>query len=116
MSFPPVPCAHCGTNFMRRNLDPDAARICHTCELKSPQKPKIYHRGADVDKPKMLIEIDLKTQAEIEELCLKEGISFSKYFMEAHNFFAKSKCVVNKEEETENNIVEKQKKARSFKR
>jgi|SRR5277367_1785365 len=80
--FAPIPCAHCGNNFMRRDLDPDAPKLCNNCILKD----QIRHPKQEIklEKVKLLIEVDRKTQIEIEELCTNEGFSISNYFIRLH--------------------------------
>ena len=84
MSHPaPIPCAHCGTNFMRRDLDPDAPKLCNTCVIKDQQRnPKGEQKMANVN---LLIECDRATQIEIEELCTNRGLSLSGYLIGLHN-------------------------------
>lgn len=78
----PVPCAHCGYNFMRRTTDPEAIRLCNSCDIRenirNPPKDK---KMETVD---ILIKCPLKVQAEIEEYCIAIGMDFSKYFLNLH--------------------------------
>lgn len=83
MSLPPVPCAHCGINFMRRNLDADAKKLCNSCENKQEGKKSVLLSDRS-SFSKILIEVDQKSQIEIEELCSAQGISFSDYFSNLH--------------------------------
>ena len=71
----PIPCSHCGMNFMRRDLNPDAPKLCNNC-----LKPK----ENNVSTVKILLECDRQTQIDIEEICINEGINFSEYFLELH--------------------------------
>ena len=89
MTFPPIPCAHCGTNFMRRDLNPESPKLCNTCELKEKNKPKPKEKN--MTEVQMLITIDRKTQIEIEEHCVNHGISISTYVMTLHRTFGKLK-------------------------
>jgi hypothetical protein len=79
----PIPCAHCGTNFMRRDLDPEAAKICNNCSIR--EQTRISNQGKkDMSKVQLLIEVDRPTQIEIEEICLNEGVSLSEYVLNLH--------------------------------
>jgi len=79
----PIPCAHCGTNFMRRDLDPEAAKICNNCTVR--EQTRISNQGKkDMSKVQLLIEVDRPTQIEIEEICLNEGVSLSEYVLKLH--------------------------------
>lgn len=79
--LPPIPCAHCGTNFMRHNIDPEAPRLCNNCELKEKNKPRGNKDMSDVN---ILFNCDRKTQIEIEEHCTNVGISISQYLNGLH--------------------------------
>jgi hypothetical protein len=84
MSLPPIPCAHCGVNFMRQSIDPEAPKLCNTCVIRDQQRnPKKVVQT--MEKTKLLIEVDRKTQVEVEEICINEGISMSDYFMRIHH-------------------------------
>ena len=69
----PIPCAHCGVNFMRHNLSPDYPKICNSCMLKEKQHKK--GNVENMNMVKLLVEVDRQTQVEIEEICINEGIS-----------------------------------------
>ena len=77
----PIPCAHCGTNFMRHDLSYEAPKLCNNCSHRESQKNKEVKNMCDIT---ILIECDRQTQIEIEEICVNEGISFSKYFLDLH--------------------------------
>jgi hypothetical protein len=78
----PIPCAHCGTNFMRRDIHPDAPKLCNNCSIKDQiRNPK---QEIKLEKVKLLIEVDRETQIEIEELCTNLGISISDYLVSLH--------------------------------
>ena len=78
----PIPCAHCGVNFMRHNLSPDYPKICNSCMLKEKQHKK--GNVENMNMVKLLVEVDRQTQVEIEEICINEGISLSLYFLMLH--------------------------------
>lgn len=79
----PIPCAHCGVNFMRRDLHIDAPKICNNCILKDQiRNPK---KEVKVDKIQVVLEVDQKTHAEIEEICINKGMTFSEYFLNLHD-------------------------------
>jgi len=77
----PVPCNHCGYNFMRQNLEPDAPRLCNSCEvrenIRNPQ-------GKKMDTIGILIQCPKDEHIVIEELCINQGIDLTKYFLKLH--------------------------------
>ncbi len=79
----PVPCAHCGNNFMRRSLDPETPRLCNNClvreEKRNPKKEKDMHPVV-----KILIECPIESHKSIEEECINRGINMTDYFMGLH--------------------------------
>lgn len=81
----PIPCAHCGFNFMRQNTDPEAPKLCNTCtireEIRSPKK-KDTMKTIDI-----VIKCPVDIQADVEELCINQGIDFSSYFITLHKKF-----------------------------
>lgn len=84
MSHPqPIPCAQCGTNFMRHNLDPEFPKLCNNCLYKAQQNQPKGEKKSMADM-KILIEVDRQTNIEIEEKCMNEGITISEYFMRLH--------------------------------
>jgi hypothetical protein len=88
MSFQPIPCAHCGTNFMRRSIDPEAPRLCNNCDLKVARaKPK---GDLKMENVKILIDCTRKVQIEVEEYCVNMGMSISDYFVSLHDAFQAS--------------------------
>ena len=78
----PVPCNHCGYNFMRKNLDPDAPKLCNSCEvrenIRNPQ-------GNKMDTIGILIQCPKDEHIIIEELCINEGIDLTRYFLDLHH-------------------------------
>lgn len=71
----PIPCAHCGHNFMRHSIDPETPKLCNNC--KKPGKK-------DMNSVTIMIVCDRQTQIDIEEICINEGIDFSEYFLRLH--------------------------------
>jgi hypothetical protein len=71
----PIPCANCGTNFMRQDKKPEAPRLCNSCLRPTAKKP---------DGITILIELDKKTYAEIEEKAISLNKSFGEYFVDLH--------------------------------
>jgi len=46
----PVPCVNCGYNFMRQNFDPNAPRICNSCEIREQNRiPKGQKKMDTID-------------------------------------------------------------------
>ena len=72
----PIPCANCGTNFMRQDKNPEAPRLCNSCKRPASKK---------ADGVTISIELDRKTYAEIEEKVNNLGKNFTEYFMDLHN-------------------------------
>ena len=85
----PIPCNHCGFNFMRQSIDPEAQRLCHSCalreEIRSPTK-KDAVKTIDI-----VIKCPVTMQAEIEEYCINNGMDFTKYFLSIHELFKNKK-------------------------
>lgn len=77
--MPPVPCSHCGTNFMRSSIDPEVPKLCNNCLIKEKR------RNGSVDEEckniSISIEIPQKIENEIEEFCMREGLTFHEFFM-----------------------------------
>ena len=115
----PIPCAHCGTNFMRRDLDPEAAKICNNCSIRD--QARISNQGKkDMSKVQLLIEVDRPTQIEIEEICLNEGVSLSEYVLNLHlksksATYPDAKAIFDKRDD-ETKEPEKQKKGKGNKK
>jgi len=82
----PIPCNHCGFNFMRQTIDPEAPKLCNSCaireEKRSPTKKDIM---PTID---IVIKCPVAIQADIEEYCINKGMDFSKYFLSLHHFFS----------------------------
>lgn len=98
----PIPCSHCGTHFMRRNLHPDAQKLCNTCEIKEEKRnPK---GDKTVEYVNILIKCPFVVHKEIEEKCISEGIDLSQYFMGLHH---KVKTEVSEEEKPSKKVGKK---------
>ena len=81
--MPPIPCAHCGNNFMRSSIDPDAPKLCNNCLIREERRTtKGESKMSTID---ILITCPRETQIEIEELCINQGIDFTRYFLELHH-------------------------------
>lgn len=80
--MPPIPCSHCGGNFMRTTTDPDSPKLCNNClvreEKRNPRKEEV------MDTVDILIRCPREDQIEIEEICINQGKDFSRYFLELH--------------------------------
>ena len=79
----PIPCSHCGTNFMKSSQDPEAPKLCNNCIVLEqrravPTKPKSSGIG-------MIIQCPLEAHAQIEEICASQGMSYTQYFMKLHD-------------------------------
>ena len=81
----PVPCIHCGYNYMRRTTEPDVVRLCNSCEVRENQRnPKGENKMQTID---ILIKVPQKEYIDIEEYCINNGIDSIKYFLSLHNDF-----------------------------
>ena len=78
----PIPCAHCGTNFMRKTVNPEDEKLCNNCSHKESQR-KIPKEGKSMS-VQLLVEVDRQTQIEIEEICLNEGLTLGQYVVNLH--------------------------------
>lgn len=77
----PIPCSHCGRNYMRPTLDPEAPKLCNGCSIREEKRnPK----GNIMETIGILIQCPKQVQIEIEELCINQGIDFTRYFLELH--------------------------------
>ena len=83
----PIPCNHCGYNFMRTTLDPDAPKLCHSCKLREEIRTKEVKKMSDF---KLMIDCDKETASQVEEICLKNNKNFSDYFLGLHIDFMKT--------------------------
>lgn len=79
----PIPCAHCGNNFMRHDLDPEAPKLCNNCLIRENIRTKKKDDNT-MDSIDILVKCPREIQNEIEEICINEGISFSQYFLNLH--------------------------------
>lgn len=78
----PIPCAHCGINFMRQTPDPEAPKLCNSCILREERRvPTKKDMMKTID---IVIKCPVAIQAEIEEYCINNGMDFSKYFLSLH--------------------------------
>ena len=82
----PIPCAHCGANFMRPTPDPEAPKLCNNClvreEKRNPTKKEPMEQTIDIK-----ITCPIKIHNEIEEHCINNGITLSKYLLSLHETF-----------------------------
>lgn len=82
MSYPPIPCAHCGGNFMRHDLDPNAPKLCNNCSVREEKRnPKGDKKMENIG---VLIQCPKDVYIEIEELCVNNGTNPTRYFLELH--------------------------------
>lgn len=84
--MPPIPCAHCGSNFMRPTNDPEAPKLCNNClvreEKRNPTKKENMEATIDI---KICTPVHIHN--EIEEYCINNGINLSQYFLSLHETF-----------------------------
>ncbi len=94
----PIPCAHCGNNYMRPTNDPEAPKLCNNCtvreEKRSPKgETKMHNIG-------ILIQCPQDVHKEIEELCINQGIDLPRYFLDLH--YQKRQVMTAMQESMEN--------------
>ena len=105
--MPPIPCNHCGNNFMRHTLDIEAPRLCNNCSVREEKRnPTQTETMTTVD---ILIKCPRQDQIDIEEICINQGINFSRYFLELHYgsqsaVAAIKECQKEMKEECENTV------------
>ena len=79
----PVPCSHCGNNFMRPTIDPEAPKLCNNCSVREEKRnPKKVDKMTKIG---ILIQCPQDVHVEIEELCINRGIDLTKYFLDLHH-------------------------------
>lgn len=80
----PIPCAHCGLNFMRKTPDPEAHKLCNNCSLREEKRNPKSKNEEKMTTVNVTITCPAKDYVAIEEHCINEGIDFSRYFLELH--------------------------------
>jgi hypothetical protein len=103
----PIPCNHCGFNFMRQTTDPEAPKLCNSCALReekrSPTKKDNMEKVITIQ-----IQFPIKIHNEIEEYCINQGISLSQYFIDMHareTIFYKEKLRLAEEEKNNSRAI-----------
>ena len=81
----PKPCNHCGNNFMIDKNDPACPTLCTSCILQEKNRAKNKGNQMENDTIGILIQCPRATQIEIEEICINQGVDFSKYLLGLHN-------------------------------
>lgn len=81
--MPPIPCAHCGNNFMRPTNDPEAPKLCNNCIVR--EETRKIKGETKMQTIKIEIDCPVSTYPEIEEFCINKGISVTKYFLDLHS-------------------------------
>lgn len=102
--MPPIPCAHCGNNFMRQDIDPEAEKLCNTCTLR---KPKQITKKNMENNFTISFEIPRDIYIQVEEKCTNEGCSFADYFLTLHK---DRESEIKHSQETQANTAKKGKK------
>lgn len=78
--MPPIPCMHCGTNFMRTTSYGEIKKLCNNCLIIEKNKFRIEMK----DLVDILIKCTREEQIEVEEHCINKNITFSQYFLQLH--------------------------------
>ena len=74
----PIPCNHCGYNFMRKTLDPEAPRLCDACQLTENRRTK--KTESDMTTVDILVKCPQDIYKKLEEHCMTNGVSILEYF------------------------------------
>lgn len=78
----PVPCAHCGYNYMRHNNEPEALRLCNSCDVREQKRNPPGEKKMDtID---ILVKCPKNVYTEIEEICINSGTNPSDYLINLH--------------------------------
>lgn len=96
----PIPCAHCGQNFMRHTLSQFSNNLCHNCLLREEKRNPKKEEFMETDTIDILIKCPRNIQKEMEEYCIKQGFDFSTYFLQMYHFFNASIQSVEMEEKS----------------
>ncbi len=79
----PVPCSHCGYNYMRHSTDPEAPRLCNSCDVREQKRnPPGEKRMETID---ILVKCPKNVYTEIEENCINNGTNPSDYLIKLHH-------------------------------
>lgn len=82
---PPIPCMHCGYNFMRQSPRSEE-KLCNSCCIRENlRNPKQEPKKMNID---ILIKCPCDMHKEIEEACLEMNIGLSEYFLALHEMAA----------------------------
>lgn len=82
--MPPIPCSHCGTQFMRTNQDFENEKLCNNCFVKENLRNTKKENSMN-DAVEILIKCSREEQIEVEEICISQSKDFSRYFLELHH-------------------------------
>ena len=81
----PIPCAHCGVNFMPHDPDSDTIKICNNCTIKDRMRSKKEPPGKQ--KMQITVQFSKENVGKIEEYCLSENMSFEELFLKSLNMY-----------------------------
>lgn len=105
MTTSPVPCCRCGMNFMRRDLNPEALRICNNCSLKE-RNPIKKENSMSEDVMSVKITLPRLALIQIEEICTNDGIDLSRYFLDLHESGAYSAVRIDNDKSENQKLFE----------
>ncbi len=93
--MPPIPCPHCGINFMRTIMNPEQKQLCNNCLVKEQiRKPKEEGKLETID---ILIKCPKHIHAEIEEFCMNRGTNYTQVFLMFYdNYITRLRAMTNK--------------------
>lgn len=80
----PIPCSHCGNNFMRQTIDPEAPKLCNNCSLREEKRNPKKEGNMELDIVNILVKCPKHLYTDIEEVCINNGTTPSDYFLKLH--------------------------------
>lgn len=83
----PVPCHHCGYNFMRTTMDPEYPRLCNNCLVREDLRNIDKGKKMENDVIHVVIKCPVGIHKDIEEYCLNNGVDLTTYFLNLHRFY-----------------------------
>lgn len=108
----PLPCSHCGNNFMRHTSEFETEKLCNNCFIR--EESRKIKKEEKMDVTNILITVPSQMQKDIEEICIKEGLSFGEFFISLYETYQNVEEVVEnlKKSDLEKNDDKFQKKVK----
>jgi len=92
---------------MRRDLEPDAPRVCHSCITKEKQRKK--PKEISMNTMQFIVKCTQEEHAHIEETCMNQGKNYNEYFIGLHNLNTQKEFLVKEEKVIEDLSIEEEK-------